>query len=382
MIYNFDQVHNRRGTNSVKWDAYPEDVLPLWIADMDFVSPQPVIQALEERIRHGIFGYPGDQPSLNEAFTAWVKNRHGWEIHPDWLVLIPGVVTGFNVAAHTFANAGGSMLVQTPVYPPFLSVPENTALKLQDVELVRRRDGSYTIDMRAFEAAITPQTRMFLLCNPHNPVGRVFTKTELEQMAEICLRHNVSICSDEIHGDLLFSGHPHISIASLDPEIASRTITLMAPSKTFNIAGLECSMAIIPDPELRQRFLDACKGLVPCVNLLGQTAALAAYLGGEEWLDQTLSYLQANRDFLVRYVNEQLPGIEMGCPEGTFLGWLDCRKASLPQGPYQYFLEHARVALNDGAAYGRGGEGFVRLNFGCPRATLVEALERMKNALN
>lgn len=381
MIYDFDQVPERRDSDCVKWRAYDSDVLPLWVADMDFVSPQPVIQALECRVREGIFGYPQDLPELSEVFAARLKQRYGWEVQTDWLVWIPGVVTGFNLAAHTFAGPGGNVLVQPPVYTPMLKAPANAGLERREALLTRLGDGRYAVDMQAFEAAITPETRMFLLCNPHNPVGRVFREDELQQMAEICLRHHVPICSDEIHCELLFSGQRHIPIASLSPEIAAQTITLMAPSKTFNLAGLQCSVAIIPNPELKRRFQSARQGLVPWVNLMGQVAALAAYKDGQEWLDQLLLYLEGNRDFLHRYVRAELPGIQMDLPEGTYLAWLDCREAGLPQDPHTFFLEKARVALNDGATFGRGGEGFVRLNFGCPRATLEEALGRMKAAL-
>jgi cysteine-S-conjugate beta-lyase len=249
------------------------------------------------------------------------------------------------------------------------------------MELTRLPNGSYAIDFDAFEAAITEKTRIFILCNPHNPVGRVFSQEELERLSAICLRHNVLICSDEIHGDLVYSGHRHIPVASLDNEIANRTITLMAPSKTFNIAGLDCSVAIIPNPEIRQRFKDARGGLVGGVNILGFTAALAAYQEGQPWLDDVLQYLEGNRDFLMHFVEEQLPGVEMGLPEGTYLAWLDCRNAGIETNPSSFFLENARVAMNDGGTFGQGGKGFVRLNFGCTRAMLAQALLGIRRSL-
>jgi cystathionine beta-lyase len=244
--------------------------------------------------------------------------------------------------------------------------------------------GGYGIDFEALEAAITPQTRIFLLCNPHNPVGRVYSRAELERLAEICLRHDLIICSDEIHADLVYLPHQHIPISSLDPDVAKRTITLMAPSKTFNLAGLQCSFAVVPNDELRQTFLQAARGLVPWVNLMGLVAAQAAYSSGGEWLDQLLPYLQANRDFLRRYVESELPGVSLAEPEGTYLAWLDCRASANPQAaadPFNFFLEQACVALVDGKSFGPGGDGFVRLNFGCPRSALEAALMRMKNAL-
>ncbi len=382
MIYDFDQIINRRGTNSNKWNHYAENILPMWVADMDFVSPQPVVEALARRVEHGVFGYPDKNEPLKQAFQDWLAARFDWQVDLEALILIPGVVTGFNLACHAMGGSdGGGVLMQTPVYYPFLSAPPNAGMQRQEMELTLRSDGSYEIDYEAFEASITDQTRLFILCSPHNPVGRVFRKGELERMAEICLRHGVTICSDEIHGDLVFSGHRHIPIASLDPEIAAHTVTLMAPSKTFNLAGLECSFAVIENPDLRAKYIGATQGLVGWVNLLGQTAALAAYREGAEWLDQMLVYLQANRDYLYNYVSTQLPGITMTRPEGTYLAWLDCRQVGIDGSPQVFFQEQAKVALSDGSPFGQGGDGFVRLNFGCPRALLTEGLDRMKAAL-
>jgi cystathionine beta-lyase len=242
-------------------------------------------------------------------------------------------------------------------------------------------DGNYEINMAHFERAITDRTRVFLMCNPHNPVGRAFDKHELETMASVCLKHKLVICSDEIHCDIVFNGKRHIPIASLDPEISNQTITLMAASKSFNIAGLNCAFAVIQNPELHQKFCAARKGLVGGVNVLGLVAALSAYKEGQSWLNHLLMYLESNRDFLYNYVNQEMPGVSMGLPEATYLAWLDCRKSAIPGNPYQFFLENARVACNDGDHFGSGGKGFVRLNFGCPRSMLQEALERMKNAL-
>jgi cysteine-S-conjugate beta-lyase len=380
MIYNFDLLPDRRPTESVKWNMYDPDVLPMWVADMDFVSPEPVIRALRERVEHGVFGYPQDMFELNQVIVERMQRLYGWQVAPEDVVLLPGVVTGFNIACQAFA-AGEGVLVQTPVYPPFLSAPGNASSLLQESELVRDAQGAYSIDWDSFNAAITPQTRLFILCNPHNPVGRVFSRSELERMAQICLKQHVLICSDEIHCDLVYRGSQHIPIASLDPEIARHTITLIAPSKTYNIAGIESSIAIIQEPALRKQFLAGRRGLVGWVNLFGQIAALAAYRDGQEWLDQLLRYLENNRDYLVDFVHRELPSISMSKPEGTYLAWLDCRNAGLDHNPQQFFLEKARVAMNNGAAFGRSGEGFVRLNFGCPRSMLVEALDRIKNSL-
>jgi cystathionine beta-lyase len=381
MIYDFDQIIDRRASDSAKWLRYGEDVLPLWVADMDFVSPEPVIRALRQRVAHGVFGYGMEPPELRPVIVDRLYQLYDWQVPPEALVFLPGVVTGFNLACRATTTPGDGVLMQTPVYYPFLRVPANTGLTGDEMELTWQPDGQYGIDLDVFESTITDRTRVFLLCNPHNPVGRVFRRDELERMAELCLRHDLLICSDEIHCDLLFNGNQHLPIASLAPEIADQTITLMAPSKTYNVAGLACSLAIIQNAELRKKFLAARVDLVHRPTVMGYVGALAAYCDGQPWLDQVLRYLEANRDFLLQYVDEHLPGIAVGKPEGTYLAWLDCRQAGIPDNPHEFFLQEARVALNDGSAFGRGGEGFVRLNFGCPRATLTEALERMKRAL-
>jgi len=354
MTYNFDKIINRRGSDSVKWGWFDDDVLPLWVADVDFLSPPPVLDALRERVGHGVFGY-GTEP--------------------------PGVVPGFNLACQAVTTPGDGVLVQTPVYPPFFKAPPNAGCTLDEMELTLGANGRYTIDFDAFESAITDRTRMFILCNPHNPVGRVFERWELEHMAEICLRHNIVICSDEIHCDLLFDGHRHIPMASLSPEIEAQTVTLMAPSKTYNVAGFHCSVAIVPDKALREKLVASRRGLMSRLDLMGYVVGLAAYRYGDPWLEEMLSYLEANRDYTVQYVREHLPGIRTGTPEGTYLAWLDCREAGIPGNAHEFFLEKAKVAVNDGATFGQGGEGFVRLNFGCARAALEKALERMREAL-
>jgi cystathionine beta-lyase len=380
MTYDFDQLIDRRASDSAKWHYYGENVLPLWVADMDFPAPEPVIRALRERAEHGVFGYPIEPPELRPVILEQLQRLYGWQLDPEALIFLPGVVTGFNLATHAVTSPGDGVLAQTPVYFPILWAPGNAGCTLDEMELTRQPDGSYAIDFDAFAAAITERTRIFILCNPHNPVGRVFRRDELERMAEICLQHNLVICSDEIHCDLLFSGQQHLPIASLAPEIAARTITLMAPSKTYNIAGIHASIAIIPDPELREQFEAARAGLVPRLDTMGYTAMLAAYRDGRPWLDAVLRYMEATCDFLIEYVNSRLPGITAHPPEGTYLAWLDCRQAGIPGNPHQFFLERAQVAVNDGATFGRGGEGFVRLNFACPRSTLAQALHQMRQA--
>ena len=386
MECDLDVCIDRRCTDSAKWGYYDPDVLPLWVADMDFRSPEPVIRALHERVEHGIFGYAMAPAELTETIQARLETLYGWRVAAEDIVYLPGVVVGFNMASRIAGEPGDGVLVQPPVYYPFFRAPDNTGRVLQMAEVgrtVRRGVDRYEVDLDAFEAAVDGRTRtaMFLLCNPHNPIGRVYERDELLAMAEVCARHDLLICSDEIHCDLIFGGHRHIPIASLDPEIARRTITLMAPSKTYNIAGLHCSFAVVQDPELRQRYCQAGAGLTHGANLLGYTAALAAYREGGEWLKQVLAYMEANRDYVHAYVTQHLPGVEMVVPEGTYLAWLDCRGASLEVEPSAFFMQEARVALNAGANFGPGGEGFVRLNFGCPREILVEALERMRRAL-
>lgn len=379
---DFNQLIERRETDCVKWDYYGHDVLPAWVADMDFPAPEPVIAALQARVKHGVFGYGMPPRELRDVIVARLARLYGWQVDSEALTFMPGVVPGFNLAVRAFTRPGEGLLIQTPVYHPILHAAESHALARQAVPLVEGPNGHYEIDFDAFEAAITDATRLFILCNPHNPVGRVFTRAELERLAEICLRHDVLICSDEIHGDLIFSGHRHLPIAALSPEIAARTITLMAPSKTFNIAGLECAFAVIPDPELREQFKQGRGGLVGSANVLGYTAALAAYRDGQPWLDALLCYLEENRDWLKATVDAgELPGVTMGLPEGTYLGWLDCRQAGIPGNPYEFFLERGRVALNDGAIFGPEGTGFVRLNFGCPRSVLQDVIQRMRTAL-
>jgi len=380
MKYDFDQIIDRKGTDSIKWQRYGNEVIPLWVADMDFVSPEPIIKALHERVDHRVFGYAGPGKDLISIIRERLKRLYGWDVLPEHIIFIPGVVTGLNLAFHLFADPGDSVLVQPPVYSHFITDPVIRGRTLIDPPLTKKGD-TYEIDFDAFERTITSRTKVYVLCNPHNPVGRVFRIDELEQLAHICIRHKILICADEIHCDLLYPDHHHIPIATLGDEVADRTITFMSPSKTFNLAGLSCSFAIITNPLLRKAWIRGSEGLIPHVNIMGLTAALAAFKDSQEWLDQCLSYLKDNRDFLVEYVRAKLPSINMTHIEGTYLAWLDCRQSGIPGNPFHFFLNKSKVALNSGDEYGKGGEGFVRLNFACPRKTLVEALERMAGAL-
>ena len=383
MSHDFDRPPARRGSDSLKWQRYG-DALPLWVADMDFAAPEPVLAALHDRVKHGVFGYGAPPTELTEVLCARMAELYRWTVEPEQIVYLPGLVSGLNVVCRAVGESGDEVLVQAPVYPPFLTAPGQQERRLVTAELTAEpRAGRlyYTFDDDAFKAAIGPCTRLFILCHPHNPVGRAFDVEELRRLAMLCERHDLTICSDEIHCDLLFDGRHHTPFATLSPDIAQRCVTLMAPSKTFNIPGLGASFAIIQNPELRRRFQQALRGIVPDANVLGLTAALAAYQHGDAWLRDLLDYLAANRAFLVDAIDRTLPGLRTTVPEATYLAWLDCRETKIAGNPHRFFLERAGVALNDGATFGPGGAGFVRLNFGCARATLAEALERMRAAL-
>jgi len=380
MQYDFDQVRERRGSDSVKWKKYGNEVLPLWVADMDFISAEPIQRALRQRVDHGFFGYTQPSQELCLVIQERMKRIYQWKIQEAELFFLPGLVAGLNLSFYAFAGPEDEILVQPPVYPHFIKDPVIHGRRVVDPPLVQNGD-TYEIDFDAFERMITERTKVFILCNPHNPVGRVYTLKELERMAEICLRHHLIICSDEIHCDLLYPGYRHIPISTLSPEVADQTVTLMAPSKTYNLAGLSCGFAIIQNPELQKIWKNITLGLVPSMNIMGQVAALAAFKEGQEWLDQVLGYLKENRDFLSRTIRDQLPGVRMTRMEATYLAWLDCRDSGISGKPFDFFLTKAKVALNDGVEFGRGGEGFVRLNFACPRKILTEALDRMGAAL-
>ena len=379
--YNFDQLIDRNGSHSIKWDLFGDEVLPLWVADMDFASPPEIISALKTRLDHPIFGYQSEDKELSEIICRWVFSHHGWQIKPDEVLLIPGVVAGFNWAVHSNLEPKDSVIFQTPVYFPFYRISENNHVNQITVPL-ENSDHGYKIDFDAFKEKITENTRMFILCNPHNPVGRVFRKDELEQLGEICLAHDILICSDEIHCDLTYPGNTHIPIASLSNELAENTITLMAPSKTFNIPGLEFSFAIVQNENLRKKLENSRNGILGKPSILAQTAAKAAYTFGNDWLNCLLDYLDQNRQLVFEFLKTNIPGIKMHFPEGTYLAWLDCSNLDLPESPFKYFLENAKVALNDGAMFGTDSGKFVRLNFACPKSTLSEALINMANAIN
>ncbi|HRF96622.1 MAG TPA: PatB family C-S lyase [Aggregatilineales bacterium] len=392
MPYNFDQPIDRFNTDSVKYSIFDDQsILPLWVADMDFVSPTPVIEAIKARVEHGIFGYAFDNLPLRDILVKRMADLYGWHIKPDDIVWVPGVVTGFNMALRAFGRMGEEVLIQPPVYPPFFPAAPNNGLFTKSAPLTMiQKDGilSYEFDESVFRSAITKgKTNTFLFCNPHNPVGRVWTKEELLCMAEIAIENNMLILSDEIHCDLLFDGHQHIPMASLSEKIAQNTITLMAPSKTFNIAGLAASFAIIQNEGLRNRFNQFIGNVGLHINILGLVAMHAAYEHGDEWLREMLAYLQKNRDITTQFVRQYMPNFPITHPQGTYLSWMDARAVAMPpNGQFMdmfepFFLEHAKVALNRGLAFGAEGDGFVRINLASRREVLQEALERMRSAV-
>jgi cystathionine beta-lyase len=381
MTFDFEHPPKRLGTDSQKWQKYEgRDILPLWVADMDFRSSPAIIAALHERVEHGVFGYARPVKSTVDAVVNALRERYQYEIDPSWLVWLPGLVCGLNVTAHAFAQAGEEVLTLTPVYPPFMSAPKNSSrVSVQTPWILHER--RWTIDWAALERTVTPRTKLFYLCNPHNPLARVWRREELAQLAEFCVRHNLILCSDEIHCDLVLEPTlPHIPTATLSPEIGARTVTLMAPSKTYNVPGLGTSFAVIADATLRQRFNRAAAGIVAEVTSLGFVACEAAYRDSEAWRQGLLATLRGNRDYLLDFIARELPGVSVEAPiEATYLAWLNVEALGLVD-PIAHF-EHHGVGLSEGAFFGSKKGRHVRINFGCPRSTLAEALRRMKMAV-
>jgi cystathionine beta-lyase len=388
MEYDFDRVIDRRHTDSIKWSRNEKlfgdaEVIPAWIADMDFESPAPVIEALCARAAHGIYGYPIRPPEFSQALARWIHKRHHWQIKPEWVTYSPGVVTGLALAVRAFTQPGDKVIIQPPVYPPFFTVVKNNGrqLVLNPLQVV---DGTYRMNLDDLERQIDARTKLLILCSPHNPVGRVWTRDELMQLGELCLWKNILILSDEIHCDLLLRGARHIPLASLSEALAQTTITFVAPSKTFNLPGLYTAAAIIPNARLRAQFETIRNDLgLEGSNVFGLAGFIAAYQSGEEWLDQLLAYLQGNWEFLQNYFEKFIPRIRLTVPEGTYLAWLDCRALGLDDaGLRAWMYKRARVAMNEGHTFGEQGRGFVRLNFACPRATLEEIARRIATSTN
>ena len=383
---NFNIVPDRRNaSNSIKWLYYPKDVLPMWVADMDFPAPKPIFSALHKAVDHGVLGYEMPMNPLKETIAARMDQLYGWKVKPEMVIAVTGIVSGLSVAARITCTPKRGVLVQTPVYNEFHEVKNNIGIPQLDVPFIKHVKGniiSYEIDWDIFEKRVK-KAGMFLLCNPHNPLGIIFSRKDLLKMAELCIKNNVLIVSDEIHSELLLDNNKFTPMAKLSAEIAKHTITLIAPSKTFNVAGLFCGFAIIPDKELRERYEKEVNHLRLHVGSMGLIAAQAAFSGKcDGWLKELNRYLTGNRDFLVDYVTEYMPDVRLTVPPATYLGWLDFTQTNMDGSPFEFFLKNAKVAASEGKIFGREGEGHIRLNFGTSRKLLEQGLERMRKALH
>jgi cystathionine beta-lyase len=387
MRFDFDTVLDRRHTNSLKWDHCGatfglDDVIPLWVADMDFAAPPAVVEAVERRAAHGVYGYASVPESFWESALGWLRRRHGWDVDRRWLGRAPGVVPALTLCVNAFTRPGDGVIVQTPVYYPFFRAVEKNGRRLVRNPLVA--DGqTYRMDLADFERRIDDRTRLVILCSPHNPVGRVWRREELAAFAEICVRRELIVVSDEIHMDLTLPGFTHVPLATISPAVAERTVTCVAPSKTFNTAGLSMSLIVASNPALLARYTAEFEAAgLTIASLFGAVALEAAYRHGDEWLDQLRAYLAANVDFTDRFVGERLPGLRFIRPEGTYLALIDCRNLGMGQKSLdEFFLRTAGVYFDSGAWFGEESEGFVRINLACPRQTLTEALERIERAI-
>ncbi len=375
-MFNFDEIVDRTKTPCEKWNKYKgADVIPAWVADMDFKSPPCVIEALQRRVAEGVFGYTDIDEETYGAILSFLKRHYNWEIQKEWLVFTHGVVSSMNVAC--LSVEGESVMTTTPIYPHFIKAPMHANKEVIAIAM-KEENNRWTLDFEAMEEKINPTCKLFILCNPYNPAGTVFTCKELEQLGAFCLKHDLTICSDEIHADLLLNqSTKHIPIASLSEALAKRSITLMAPSKTFNIAGLQASFAVIPDVELRKRFKKTMGSMVGGINLLGITALKAAYLGGDAWLEELRTYLAENLALVQAFVNRN-PKLKLLDQEATFLAWIDATALHV-KSPYEFFLEHG-VGLSDGEPF--GNKNCVRLNFGTQKSVLETILERMQKAMD
>jgi cystathionine beta-lyase len=384
--YNFDEIIPRSGTNCIKYDAREwmfktNDVLPLWVADTDFRTPDFIVDAIKKRVEHEIFGYTFKPDSYYDAIIGWMKRRHDWDVKKEWISFSPGVVAGLTIAIETFSKPGDGVIVQPPVYFPFFDSVKGTKRKLVENPL-KIENGRFTFDFEDLKSKIDENTKLLLLCNPQNPGGMVWTRSELEKLSAICLENGIMVISDEIHSDLIFNGHAHIPFATLSEEAAKNSVVCMAPSKTFNVAGLASSLVIIPDKNKHARYERALNiGHLGMGNIFGSVAMEAAYAKGDEWLNQLMDYLWENYLFLEKFIRKNLPKVKVMKPEATYLIWLDFRAYGMNDEELMKFtVEKAKVGLNNGARFGTGGDGWLRLNIGCPRSVLEEGLERLKSA--
>jgi cystathionine beta-lyase len=389
MKYNFDTIIDRTNTNSLKFDfaverGRPADVLPLWVADMDFPAPQPVLDALHKAVDHGIFGYSETKEDYYQAVSGWFRNNFQWETQPEWLVKTPGVVFALAMAVRAFTQPGDNVLIQSPVYYPFYSVVEDNDRKLVKSELVYE-NGRYSIDFADFEQKIVDnQVKMFLLCSPHNPVGRVWTKDELNTIGDICAKHGVYVIADEIHCDFAFPEHPQTMFLAANPNLYAQAMSCTAPSKTFNLAGLQVSNLWIPDETLRRRFQQELdRAGYSQLNSLGLVACQAAYESGGEWLDQCKAYLRSNLDYMRSFLEERLPELKLVEPEGTYFAWVDCSGLGLtPKELNDLVINKAKLWLDPGQIFGQKSAQFQRFVLACPRKTLEQALTQLEQAIH
>lgn len=382
---NFDNVPNRRDPKVInKWTFYPKDILPMWVADMDFPAPKPILNELRKVVDQGVLGYELPSLALQETIVARMDHLYNWKIKPEDVVAVTGIVSGFSVAARAFKSMKNGVLIQTPVYNEFHEIKNNVGIPQLNAPLLKSVKGNimhYEIDWDIFERQ-AKKAGMFLLCNPHNPLGIIFTRKELARMAEICIKNKVLIVSDEIHSELLLNGNKFTPIAKISSEVAKNTITLVAPSKAFNVPGLLCGFAIIPNKELRDQYAKEVSRLCLNVTSIGLHAARIAYSGQcDGWLKDLRTYLTGNRNFLAEYVTRYMPDVKMTIPDATYLGWLDFTQTAIDGSPFEFFLKNAKVAVSEGKIFGKEGEGHVRLNFGTSRKILEQGLDRMRKAL-
>ena len=387
MNYNFDELVERKGTNCIKYDANErffgkDDILPLWVADMDFKTPDFIIKAIKERLNHEVFGYSIRTKSYYQSIIDWVKRRHNWEIKKEWISFSPGIVPAINMAVLAYTNPGDKIIIQPPVYHPFFYAIKNNDRELVENPLILR-NSRYYVDFKDLEDKLK-DAKMLILSNPHNPGGSVWTKDELKKLGELCVKNNVLVMSDEIHADLVYKNYSYTPLASISNEIANYTVTFIAPSKTFNMAALATSSVISSNIELKEKYdkvLDAIH--IGMGNVFGTVASEAAYTHGDEWLDQLMEYLEKNLNLVEDYIKEKIPQIKMLRPEGTYLVWLDCSDLDLKGKDLKNFMiEDAGLGFNDGRMFGTGGEGFMRMNIACPKQIVLDALIRLEKAVN
>ena len=387
MKYNFDEIIDRTGTSCVKWDIREmffkkQDVLPMWVADMDFKTPDFIVDAVKQRAEHPVYGYTIRPESYYTSLINWIDKKHRWKIDKDWVIFSPGIVPAVNMAVMAYTKPGDKIIVQPPVYFPFFGAVKDNGRQLVNNQL-KLNNGRYDMDFEDLEKQIDSRTRMVIISNPHNPGGSAWTKEELTRLGEICIKHNLILISDEIHSDLAIPPNKHTVAANLSKEIAGVTVTMMAPSKTFNLAGMASSSVIISNEKLRNDFqimLDRVH--VGMGNLFGMVASEAAYTHGEEWLNQMLIYVKGNIDFMEEYISKNIPKVKMIRPEATYMVWLDFRELAMDNDTLkQFIIERAGLGLNDGPVFGPGGEGFQRINLACPRAYVEEAMNRLENAI-